>query len=315
MTRERDIPSRSAQTQALADLRAMFLSADEGVFGRIVALIPGLPSAAVLQRLLRDGAPLAEGDGAELHPALALAATLPGDDRAAFVVATAALLADRMRNAAAPDDLSWHFDAHAATYRGLPAPARAAIFNGYHMLSRMGRIRLDAEIAPADRQSRAYADVHGALVRLARGLTPQRRRILAHADGAAEAARHEAALDAVLARPDAALPEGAARWYPGEVLDLASLLPRAPGFAEATALVLADHLRRAETGVVTRCTGAEFLWLQVAEAYGALPAPARDAILAGYRHLYETLPRWDPYPGWAPERILREGVVIPRADP
>ncbi len=314
MRRERDIPSRSAQVQALADLRAVALSAGSAALERIATLIPGLPLAPVLARILREGASLAEGDGAELHPALALAATLPGDDRAAFTAATAALLADRMRSTAAPDDLSWHFDAHAATYRGLPAPERAAIFTGYHMLARMGRIRLASEIAPEDRQTTRYGDVQGALVTLARGLTPERRRVVAHADGPTDAARHEAALHAVLALPDAALPEGAARWYPGEVLDIVSLLPRAIGFAEATALVLSDHLRRVETGAVTRCSAAEFLWLQMAEAYRALPAPARGTIHAGFRHLYETLPCWDPYVGWHHARIVREGAVIPVAD-
>ena len=314
MTRERESPSRSAQAQAISDLRAVALSAGPDAFGRIVALIPGLPPAPVLERVLNEGASLAEGDGAELHPALALAATLPGDDRAAFTAATAALLADRMRSTAAPDDLSWHFEAHAATYRGLPAPARAAIFTGYHLLSRMGRIRLDADIALSDRQTRTSAEVHAALVALARRLTPDKRRSVARADGPGAAARHAAALDAVLALPDAALPEGAARWYPGEVLDLTSLLPGASGFVEATALVLADHLRRAGSGDMARCTAAEFLWLQMAGSYRDLPEPGRGAILAGYRHLYETLPRWDPYAGWPPARIAREGVVIPLAD-
>lgn len=52
-------------------------------------------------------------------------------------------------------------------------------------------------------------------------------------------------------------------------------------------------------------------WAATAPAVLALPAARRAPILAGYRHLFETRPGWDPWPGLPPHQLAATAIVIP----
>ena len=167
-----DLPlPRFGRLQSVADLRALARRGGPATLGRIAALIPGLPPPGVLAAAVDEGR--LSGRAAEFHDALALAATLPGQDRDAFVAATALLLADRLQDGAGRDDLYWHHDAHAEAYRGLDAPDRAAIFTAFALLHRAGRLTLPAPPPPRDCATRAETAVRAALA-AAGGLAPAR---------------------------------------------------------------------------------------------------------------------------------------------
>jgi hypothetical protein len=152
---------RFGRLQSVADLRALALRGGPATPGRIAALIPGLPPPGVLAAAAAEGR--LSGRAAEFQDALALAATLPGQDPDAFVAATALLLADRLQDGAGRDDLYWHHDAHAETYRGLAAPDRAAIFTAFALLHRSGRVTLPAPPPPQDCATRAETAVRAVL--------------------------------------------------------------------------------------------------------------------------------------------------------
>lgn len=313
-----DLSSGFARLQLVSDLSRVARDEGPGVLSRIVRLVPGAPPAAALERVVaaqgRFDAVLDGAEAAALQSALALAATLPQQDPEAFRAATAILLADRLQGAVGEDSLYWHFDAHRESYRAQPAPARAAIMGAFVLLQRMGRIALDAPPARADVLTRPADEVCAALAALVREMTDEVLRDVARADRGEDADRHAAALRRLRRQDVPLLPRDAARWFPGEVVDLASLFPRGPGFAPATALLLLEALEAPEPA-----PGLEMRWMQFADAYLALPDAPRAALLAGFRHLHEThlgpgRPGWDPYRGWSAERIAAEGVAIPPAD-
>lgn len=157
-----DLPlPRFGRLQSVADLRALARRGGPATYGRIASLIPGLPPAGLLASAVAEAR--LSGRAAEFHDALALAATLPGQDRDAFVAATALLLADRLQDGAGRDDLYWHHDAHAGAYRGLDAPDRAAIFTAYALLHRAGRVTLPAPPLLQECATRPEGDVRAAL--------------------------------------------------------------------------------------------------------------------------------------------------------
>jgi hypothetical protein len=152
--------------QALADLRALVAAGGRAPLERIAARIPSLADAAALAEAAAQGCRLPARRG-DPHDALALAAALPGEDREGFAVATAFLLADALqaRGATPAEDLGWHYEAHAAAYRGLAPPLRAALFNGFRALAAAGAPRLTAPL-PADRATRSEAAARRALAGL-----------------------------------------------------------------------------------------------------------------------------------------------------
>jgi hypothetical protein len=154
--------SRFARFQAVSDLRRIAATAPLSHFETMVARIPGMPPAQGLAGLAAAGGRL-DSDSLAYHPALVLAATLPGEDMTGFVAATALLLADRLQDGAGQDDLYWHYDAHAQTYRALPPDVRSAILVGFALLHDMGRVTLHAPPAPRDRAARPGGLVRAAL--------------------------------------------------------------------------------------------------------------------------------------------------------
>jgi hypothetical protein len=152
---------RFGRLQSLVDLRALAQRGGAPTLDRISGLLPGLPPPGVLKAAAAEGR-LSER-AAEFQDALALAATLPEQDRDAFVAATALLLADRLQDGAGRDDLYWHHDAHAEAYRGLDAADRAAIFTAFTLLHRSGRVTLPAPPTTQDRATRTETAVRAAL--------------------------------------------------------------------------------------------------------------------------------------------------------
>ncbi|MEL6204395.1 MAG: hypothetical protein AAFR47_03665 [Pseudomonadota bacterium] len=308
------LPSPFARLQTLADLLALARAAEPKVWARVAARIPGLPAPEALRPSLSSGR--IDGAAAEILPALELAATLPGEDTEGFVAATALLIADRLRFGAGQDDLFWHIDAHGAQYRTLPDRVRGALLRGIAGLSAQGRVRLEEPPAGSDLVTHSTADVLGRLSALARAAPPEIRAAMSRADMRRAPEAHAVALDALLEQAHPVLPRGPSRWHPGEVVDLTSLFPPARGFAEATALLLIEAITLAADPdmarlAAERAEGLSWRWMQFDRAYTALPGAAGDAVIGGFRHLWETQPGWDPYSSLAPSDVVESGIAIP----
>jgi len=306
-----------ARVQLVSDLGPAMRHGGPEVLARIVRQVPGVPPVTALARVVAAQGRLDGPAGAALHPALALAATLPQQDPDAFRVATAILLADRLQGAAGPDSLYFHHEAHLEAYRSQPAPVRAAFFGAFAQLQRMGRIALDVPPTRAEVLTAPPARVRADLAALVAGMSDAVLAEMARADLGIDAERHAAALRGLRAQAAPRLPAGPARWYPGEVVDQASLFPRGAAFAPALALLLLEALDP-PAAQVAAAPGLEMRWMHLADAVLAQPEPARSALLAGFRHLHEThlgpgRPGWEPYRGWPATRVAAEAVAIPPA--
>ena len=129
--------------QAIHDLRHLCCLATDETLQRIGAGISNGSGEAKLRGLIfEQGCKLTEEDAKSLHTALLLAATMPEDDHAAFVVSTAVLLADRLQYGAGQDDLYWHWDAFQSYYDLVEPAGRAAILQGYLRAHRDDRVNL-----------------------------------------------------------------------------------------------------------------------------------------------------------------------------
>lgn len=129
--------------QALADLQAAARMAPPHTVAALAGVSPVAGAEGVLNTLITEaGCRLDSPDALSLHPALTLAATLPDDDFDSFLLATVILVADRLQMGGGKDDLFWHWDAFRARYRTGPPRRRAAIFQGYLQLDRLGLVAL-----------------------------------------------------------------------------------------------------------------------------------------------------------------------------
>lgn len=111
---------------------------------------------------------------------------------------------------------------------------------------------------------------------------------VARADYGRDEARHRTALQVLLDDPALAYPEGEV-CYPAEVVELASHVPGKPGHVPCLAIVLLDALRSADLQ-----RNAAFRLEQQHDSIATLPPGRRDPLLAGFRHLYESVPHWSP---------------------
>lgn len=111
---------------------------------------------------------------------------------------------------------------------------------------------------------------------------------VARADFGSDAQRHRQALTALLADATMTRPPGATR-FPAAVVELVSQVPGQPRHVPCLAIVLLDAMRDADA----RGTAAARLETPFAEIARLRPA-ARDALFAGFRHLYETKRDWSP---------------------
>ncbi|HMS96292.1 MAG TPA: hypothetical protein PKA03_13940 [Tabrizicola sp.] len=169
-----------------------------------------------------------------------------------------------------------------------PARIRAALMNGFDMLCLRGYCALTCRPAAKDCVTHIFTDLEPHLIALAREMTPAEIGHVSRADYGNGAARHQSALQALLADPACAFPPGEA-WYPAEVVELVSHVPGSPGHVPCMALVLLDAIRTGDLhGNAEFRLGAQF------DELLALPRPARDVFLATFRHLYEVERTWNP---------------------
>jgi hypothetical protein len=173
-------------------------------------------------------------------------------------------------------------------FHAQPAPARAALMNGFDRLCRLGLAPETCQPALGDCVTHRRAELEQALIALARQMTPIEIDHIADADYGNDADRHRAALSALLADPRVSYPPGDF-WYPAEVVELVSHVPGAPGHVPCLAIVLLDALRTGDLhGHAEFRLGNQFTELLT------LPEPARAVLLAAFRHIYETERTWSP---------------------
>jgi hypothetical protein len=287
--------------QTLADLREVAGRAASETLAQIMGAIPVRATAADLAALIAGGCRLTEAMVREVHPPLLLAATLPSEGDASFAAATAVLLADRLQDGAGPDDLFHHWDALAGDYRGLAPPERAALLRGFALGHARGQVALDAPPAGEELLTRSRPQALAALRAAARRLGGAD--IDAAMGEGIEGARLRAALRFALDSGLARLPDEPE--VTGAVMRAADD-PAHPGFAPATALLLAGAILRgdAERRLARRWAGFGAVLLD-------LPPAERDPVVEGFRHLAESSPEWDPFAGWSAARLAAEGVAIP----
>lgn len=247
-------------------------------------------------------------DAAKLHGELMMVASMPDQDHPAFMVATIVLLADRLQHGAGEDDLFWNWDAFQDRYHEAPSPVRAALMNGFRCAHSMKRVNLDRP--PAGRDLRTYdeADLVRLLKLIARSMTDDIRERLC--DLAPEEIRdvHRTALENCL-KSSCVLSEFGG-WFPGEVVEKASLDVTHPAYTGSTALLLIDAITTSDAkGKMA------YRYEELAEEYFELQPEVRVPMVAGLRHLHEMEADWEPYAGWDPEQRLNKAIVMPFTKP
>lgn len=222
---------------------------------------------------------------------------LAEDTRAAFVSAapperlwsaTACLLWQALANGTRDPFLADLWDQRHAELVAAPAPIRAALMNGFARLRDLGLVNDRCRPRPEELVTQPLSRLEPALMTIARAMTVDEIDHISRADYGMDAARHRAAIVALLADPNVAYPPGE-YWYPAEVVELVAHVPTSPGYIPCMAIVLLDALRTGDAQ-----SNAEFRlqnqWAQLV----ALPQGDRDAVFAAHRHLYETDPHWSP---------------------
>jgi hypothetical protein len=222
-----------------------------------------------------------------------------GDCSAAFDVeapldwlwsATACLLWQALMGHAKDPFLEDIWDQRRVDLIAAPAPIRAALMNGFDRLHDLGLLSDHCKSRPEDLVTVTRASLEAALMTIAREMTEEEIDHVARADYGCDMARHRTALQELLLDPALAYPEGE-DWFPAEVVELVAHVPGNPGHVPCLAIVLLDALRTGDSQ-----GNAEYRLGQQATAITALPPPGRDVVLAAFRHLYESVPRWSPSP-------------------
>lgn len=99
-------------------------------------------------------------------------------------------------------------------------------------------------------------------------------------------------------------------WYPSEVVELVSHVPKEPGFAVATAILLNHCIHKGDLHAST-----DFRWENNAAAYLAMPHGLREPILAGFRAIYEADDGWSPYYSALFDSAENRAVLLPQPVP
>lgn len=242
------------------------------------------------------------GLGEDFWTSLVTASCSPEEGGAEFLFATCMLLLDRFENTTRGGDFEWEWDKFSGLYRIAPDAIRAALMNGFEAAKSYSLVSQKICPAPADLATNTTEDVLAPLIALARALTEEEREEIARGNYGCDVGKHLAALDALLETKDCRFPD---TWFPAEVVELASYVPDAKGFVGCTALVLINSIYGSDY-----VDDAEFRWSQNKLAYQNLEMSARGPILVAFRHLYETLPDWNPF--WeifAPDRLPLESYI------
>ncbi|KRS19815.1 hypothetical protein [Roseovarius indicus] len=166
-------------------------------------------------------------------------------------------------------------------------PVRAAFFNGMREAAE-GLVPADQPVSEAECVSQPREEVCAKLCALARAAGPEDRKAVAMADYGNDWEQHLSRLNDVI-DAQACVIAKRDNWFPLETVQLKSHCPGEQGHVPALAVLL----------VTSICNGdihgdIEFRWQRQAAEWRALPGGERCAIMNGVRHVYESLPDWEP---------------------
>lgn len=199
----------------------------------------------------------------------------------AVVVLLTDLLQTRQSSGLAPE--VWAAAGH--RLRGWPDTLRAAVANGLRRAVALGLIAQEPQPLQ-DCVTRQAAVIAEPLLRVARAMRPDELDTVAREDHGSDVARHLAALKDVIRNRGGIFAEDQA-WFPAEVVELATHVADRPGFEGCTALLVLNAVAKGDLR-----EDIAFRWPRLGPACCALRPSARDPILAGIRHVYETDPEF-----------------------
>ncbi len=301
--RQSPAPVTFQTLQTLSDLRSV---AATGFGDLATCLRPG--HKPVLRRVIFDQqCRMTDADGEKLAEDLMRFATRPDVDQTSFMTSTALLLADRIQGGAVAGDFAPHWGLYRDTYRKAPSPVRAAITHGFRRAFG-GAIGDDGSVAARDLVTFDADDLRRLLCRIARSMTADMRDSVCKLADEETRAVHRHALDNCLSGSCILSEYGG--WFPGEVVEKASLDAENPGHAACTALVLLDAFETRDAK-----DKMAFRWERQADGYLLMRPEFRAAIIAGFRNLHEMAIEWQPYDSWTPGDLLEKAVVVPFAKP
>ncbi len=283
--------------QIIHDLKAVARRASGAGYARIAVAVPGATHSA--GKLQLELARLVDGDGRippdilpDLFPCLLLVASMPQDDEIAFEAATAILLMDRIQGGSSTDDMGWHWSAFASHYRAADAPVRSALMQGFALCMNVRLLNLKHPPGPIDLATEDADTICDAL------------------------------LDTVLrtARNDDVGRQLAALAEPGQngqfqvqtdpaghsVIETVSQEPGHPRFLPCLALMCLRAIRTGAQG-----DDIASLWRTHGPSLVMLPRVQLRPVVEGIRHLFETLPDWNPYRSWSDDELANEATPIP----
>ena len=288
--------------QVLSDLRSAAAAGIPSLTGRLSDT-----SVAALKRVVfEQECKLAERDLESLHGELMMIASMPDQNHPDFMTATILLLSDRLQYGAGEDDLVWNWRAFQERFREAPSPVRAALMNGFRCAHEMKLVELDRPPTGRDFGTYDEEDLIRLLKIIARRMTEDVRDKLCFLAPAETRIVHRKALENCL-KSSCVLSEFGG-WFPGEVVEMASLDTEHPAYSACTALLLID-------AIVTGDAKGRMAWRyeELAEEYFAMQQEVRVPLVAALRHLHEMEAEWQPYSSWAPEVRLNKAIVMPFA--
>lgn len=300
--RHRDIPICYRTLQVLSDLRSV---AAKG-YSQIAARLKPKQTQTLRHIIFDQKCKFKIRDLETVHRDILLVAAMPEQAFDAFLSATSLLLADRLQQGAGQDDLYWNWDTFQNHYRKAPSPVRAALMNGFRWAHASRRVTLDMPPAHADLVTYDESDLRRLLKNIAKSMPKDVRDEVStlSEDGTQDV--HRRALDNCLSSSCILSEFGG--WFPGEVVQKASLDSSHLGFAECLALVLID-------AIVTQdkhgCMAQR--WEEQAEDFNLLRPEFRTPLIAGMRHLHEMGFDWQPYAAWSAAEITEKAIVVPFA--
>ena len=202
-----------------------------------------------------------------------------------FELAVVVLLADLLQTRQGSVLLAETWAAAGIRLRVWPDTLRAAVANGLKRAVELGLIALDAPF-PSDCVTYEAVVITEPLLRIARAMRPDELISVAHEHYGRDVEQHMAALKDAIRNGAGLFPEGEP-WHPVEVVSLVGHVAESSGFEGCTALLLLNAISgRFRREYFTFC------WKGLGPAYCLLRPSARDPILAGIRHIYETDPKF-----------------------
>lgn len=194
-----------------------------------------------------------------------------------FELAVVVLLADVLLRRAPSGLLTEAWAKTGRLLRDWPATLRAAVANGLLRAAKQHHLQLGSPPARGDCLTYSAVEVSEPLLRVARAMHRHELEAIALADHGANAEVYAEALMETLAKLEGIFPkEGVS---PFEVVNLTSFDIESSAFAGCTAILLLNAVKAGSDDGLH--------WQNYGAAYCALKPSQRDAILAGYRYIYE----------------------------